>query len=868
MTTASSAAAQGAALVPQGAEDPDAQHQQVSTKKNKNHCKAAKASVRKQHQKQKKGTMQGLTRAQIKKIHKAAVQASHPRGGSGGNGKFGGRSSLSPAAAGYVKLATSAEFLDAWQGSRRPFVPAAPVRDSALHVYGVSFCVSKDLQARTSPFAGGRMKKLEWLDDFSLNVVYANSAQLQKAVKKLLPESYQQFEYCNSGGVISDIDSVWRTTTEPVQGRDGCAPLQFRMCTEADVKLPGHHGSTHSAFYDCEKQKQQAVKEYLEEAGAQQKDMKMEGVEREGASASASSSTTVSGIAPAAEAAQEPRLRPALAAQKRARQEPDASVDAASPSAKKQAKEAVKLPQPVYRFLSENNIRHHKANVKYNYFACVAEVRRLEAAQQREEYAAAAAKLKEQGGGGSGGNDLPAPSCCDAGTAATAGDGGHAADHDVEMGEHPANREDEEEDDDGMLYPESYPPTPASSARTDASEPPLSSALSFPSSVATFSSWASGVTVVPKNHTSPMDGTTTDLVPASPWEVYMAKNGVGPGVSLTHALLWRVNGEEDTSAEIAPEKQSRSFFVLTLTAHKRGYLVDKGSLAKAVAAATGISVESVEKAKMGQVQSFFEKQLPPAVSTPFFTYSRHEPLTVLSGPGSAGFTAGKKGKGKGKSAGGKGGKKGRADLGKKGELSAAVAGGSGSSVGKKNSASGTTSTPARTSAVFTPGATSACHGFLVIADALFSPHNVKMHFDLGPTSVQVWSKCLRKVPNIRFASNLSCAVGEEGEGVAHPPTQGVGVKAGAGAKAGSGALLTEGSGRGSAVGSGSGCGSATASAQMKKSASVTDPALDHAAEKSDAAKAAEEIEARDVHVADDDDDDDDMWAAFAKLVDC
>ncbi|CAD7942657.1 unnamed protein product [Amoebophrya sp. A120] len=641
---------------------------------------------------------------------------------------------------------------------RRPFVSHAPVRPSVLHLFGVESCVTQDL--RKSAFGKARVKRFEWLDDSSLNIVYNNPGQLRKAVEKVLPSTHDQFEYCLTAGrsssstLVADPEAVWRTTEAPVLGLYGQKKIQFRMCTEADVKNPGHHGSVDSPFYDLEKQRQQSAREAaaLLHREDQQSRSSCSAAHGSGIMPPCATSIDIAQALPRKQTLKHSLKRSAVELahgpgrvntlegtlpvsrsgvedlqddeESVCSHEKSHEVGVAAPAAKRQKKDMVKLPQPVYRFLCENVIRHCKANVRMNYFACAAQAQAGAAATEDTRICvtdgpgfASACSFPDST------YEHPEPRSTDVRSGEVSRLLGSAvasnwitaiksrnvlgsctpARSGCDLSSVPHS--------DGN-YSESTSKTRSTSlAVTSLAHAPTESGLrkAGGSSGRVQAERCEGDGEAEENA-----GEQRERRRTSPWDFYIHANKIARDVQLVHSLLWSVNDGET--------------FVMTLTTHHACRCVSEvvllDALQKQKSKTVSVLVRSVHRASMSQVQNFFERQLPPAVACPFFLYQRnirHENEMTKAEAADEGESLRTK----------------------------CMIGADVKNSGRYRSAR-KKQKPLRGAA----RTVSACDGFLVFADKALESKNVRLYFDLGSTSVQVWSKSLQKIPQCYFVQGL------------------------------------------------------------------------------------------------------------------
>uniref|UniRef100_A0A7S4V4Z0 YbaK/aminoacyl-tRNA synthetase-associated domain-containing protein n=1 Tax=Alexandrium monilatum TaxID=311494 RepID=A0A7S4V4Z0_9DINO len=151
---------------------------------------------------------------------------------------------------------------------RREHNSFAPVRRGALHCYGVDFLSNKEVLEIFTRF---KPQNVEWLDDSSCNVVFADDDEPTRVLKELAAPTPP------SGGPPPEHWTVTKPlTVGPAQGkqqRGGKARqrsslrtfrLELRPATEADRKDPGHSGHTDSIYYAHVKEQQALQKQEAE----------------------------------------------------------------------------------------------------------------------------------------------------------------------------------------------------------------------------------------------------------------------------------------------------------------------------------------------------------------------------------------------------------------------------------------------------------------------------------------------------------------------------------------------------------------------------------------------------------------------------
>eukprot|EP00884_Botryococcus_braunii_P003900 jgi/Botrbrau1/13510/Bobra.0082s0103.1 len=118
-------------------------------------------------------------------------------------------------------------------------------RAEAVHLYGVDVMSSEDCIAYFGDYGPTHV---EWIDDSSCNVVFADPTSARRAImglgRPLHPDLFPDSAGLNPGDV-QNLPYLWHKGEDFVK-KDVHVPLLFRMATEADVKPP--HGKRFSRY--------------------------------------------------------------------------------------------------------------------------------------------------------------------------------------------------------------------------------------------------------------------------------------------------------------------------------------------------------------------------------------------------------------------------------------------------------------------------------------------------------------------------------------------------------------------------------------------------------------------------------------------
>ncbi|CAD7950214.1 unnamed protein product [Amoebophrya sp. A25] len=394
--------------------------------------------------------------------------------------------------------------------------------------------------------------------------------------------------------LLTDLESVWFSTPEPVQGKNGSGFIHFRMCTKADIKTVEQHEKKSSTSISSCSSSSSSGKNIInhnkdqEQQGHQKKQpsqksnkrraeqdrgvilnmMEMVGNDEDDdmLDAGEDGGALLDVFSTSGAQAQGPPGSDARTAMRMKEKSTTTSQGlGVEPATKKQKKEVVCLPQPVYKFLLSRKILHAKSNVEHPYRSCIDGATILPGGKQ---VVTADGNANKQG----------VTSTSRTASAEVVVDQSKPQDEDMQS-ELAASTDEKREE---LVTPKADHDT-------------------------------GSMNVVPNSTNqrpqSLVAGSDPDMK-ISPWDVYLKRNMLSQaGVRLVHPLLWNVNN---------------AFFIMTLTEHQQGYFVNRAALAKDVSKVLKVDVHSLDKAPGVQVAHFFENALPRGVATPFFQKDRSD----------------------------------------------------------------------------------------------------------------------------------------------------------------------------------------------------------------------------------------------------